>query len=130
MKCPKCGYHSFEHLDSCKKCGQGLIDHRDTYKLRGCVAAGQAIPSAPPETVDEESLDTFDTTDNESVDFGFDFLDEEEDQNGETPESVPLVSDKQEISLDQPFSVDSEAIPDDAPPQDKEKSEKGPEFAF
>ena len=130
MKCPKCGYHSFEHLDSCKKCGQGLIDHRNKYKLCGFVAAGEAIPSTSPVTVDEESIDTFDTTDNESVDFGFDFLDEEEDQSGETPESVPLVSDKQEISLDQPFSVDSEAIPDDAPPQDKEKSDKGPEFAF
>ena len=130
MKCPKCGYHSFEHLDSCKKCSQGLSDHKEKYKLRGFVATVEAIPSTSPATVDEESIDTFDTTDNESVDFGFDFLDEEEDQSGETPESVPLVSDKQEISLDQPFNVDSEAIPDDAPPQDKNKSDKGPEFAF
>ena len=130
MKCPKCGYHSFEHLDSCKKCGQGLIDHKEKYKLRGFVAIGEAVPATSPATGDEESIATFDTTDNESVDFGFDFLDEEEDQSGETPESVPLGSDRQDISLDQPFSVDSEAIPDDAPPQNKDKSDKGPEFAF
>ena len=130
MKCPKCGYHSFEHLDSCKKCGQGLIDHKEKYKLRGFVAIGEAAPATSPATDDEESIATFDTTDNESVDFGFDFLDEEKDQSGETPERVPLGSDQQNISLDQPFSVDSEAIPDDAPPQDKGKSDKGPEFAF
>jgi len=130
MKCPKCGYHSFEHLDSCKKCGQGLIDHKEKYSLRGFVATVEAIPSTSPVTIDEESIDTFDTTDNESVDFGFDFLDEEKDQNDATSESVPLGSDKQDISLDQPFSVDSEAIPDVAPPQNKDKPDKGPEFAF
>lgn len=130
MKCPKCGYHSFEHLDSCKKCGQGLIDHKEKYNLRGFVATMEAIPSTSPLTVDEESIDTFDRTDNESVDFGFDFLDEAVDQSNEAPESAPLGSDKQDISLDQPFSVDSEAIPDDALPHDKHKSDKGPEFAF
>ncbi len=25
MKCPKCGYNSFEFLDSCKKCGNDLV---------------------------------------------------------------------------------------------------------
>ena len=129
MKCPKCGYHSFEHLDSCKKCGQGLIDHKQKYNLRGFVAIQEVLTSAPA-TNDEESSDTFDATENESIDFGFDFLDEEEDRSGETPESVPLGSDRQDISLDQPFSVDSEAIPDDAPTQNKDKSDKGPEFAF
>ena len=26
MKCPKCGYVSFDHLDNCKQCGRGLMD--------------------------------------------------------------------------------------------------------
>jgi len=130
MKCPKCGYHSFEHLDSCKKCGLGLIDHKEKYNLRGFVAIEEAAPAASPATVDEEKIGTFDTTDNETIDFGFDFLDEEEEQSGATPESVSLGGDKQDISLDQPFNVDSEAISADAPPQDKNKPDKGPEFAF
>jgi len=24
VKCPKCGFNSFEYLDSCKKCGSAL----------------------------------------------------------------------------------------------------------
>ena len=35
MKCPKCGYHSFDHLDSCKKCGHGLAEHKAKFNLRG-----------------------------------------------------------------------------------------------
>jgi len=130
MKCPKCGYHSFEHLDSCKKCGQGLSDHKAKYNLRGFISVGAATLAETPATDDEESIDTPGSSDNESSDFGFAFLDEDEDQSGETLESVPLGSDKQDISLGQPFSVDSEAIPDDAPTQDQDKSDKGPEFSF
>ena len=28
MKCPKCGYMSFDHLDTCKKCGKGLSEEK------------------------------------------------------------------------------------------------------
>jgi len=130
MKCPKCGYHSFEYLDSCKKCGQGLSDHKEKYNLRGFVAIGEAASAATQAEVDEESIATFDSTENESIDFGFDFLDEEDGQSTETPESVSLVSDNRDISLDQPFNVDSETIPADAPPKDENKPGKGPEFSF
>ena len=129
MKCPKCGYHSFEHLDSCKKCGQGLNDHKEKYNLRGFVAIEATAPAATPAAAAIESMDTFDTTDNEPIDFGFDFLDEE-DPAGENPESVSLDSARQEINLDQPFSVDSETLPAEDALKDKGKSVKGPEFAF
>lgn len=33
MRCPKCGYISFDHLAVCKKCGRGLAD--TTAMLRG-----------------------------------------------------------------------------------------------
>ena len=130
MKCPKCGYHSFEHLDSCRKCGQGLSEHKEKFKLRGFATVGDAAPATTQAAIDDESMTALDTADNEPIDFGFDFLDEEEDQSSETPESTPLGSGNRELSLDQPFSVDSEIIPGDVPPKDSNKSEKGPEFAF
>jgi hypothetical protein len=37
MKCPKCGYTSFPHLESCRKCGQVLTEQRAAlgiYALR------------------------------------------------------------------------------------------------
>jgi predicted nucleic acid-binding Zn-ribbon protein len=37
MKCPKCGYNSFEFHDSCKKCGNDLAGFKDTYGLKSLV---------------------------------------------------------------------------------------------
>lgn len=28
MNCPKCGYVSFDHLDTCKNCGKNLLEHK------------------------------------------------------------------------------------------------------
>jgi len=130
MKCPKCGYHSFEHLDSCKKCSQSLSDHKAKYNLRGFISVGATALAETPVAADEESINTSGSSDNESSDFGFDFLDEEEDQTEDLPESARLDIDTQHISLDQPFSVDGEAIPEDAPAGDKNKPDKGPAFAL
>ena len=33
MKCPKCGYFSFDHLTSCKNCGRGLTDAQQELNL-------------------------------------------------------------------------------------------------
>jgi hypothetical protein len=37
MKCPKCGYNSFEFYDSCKKCAQDLTGYKETYGLKSIV---------------------------------------------------------------------------------------------
>lgn len=34
MKCPKCGYNSFEYLDSCKKCNTDLISFKMTHGIK------------------------------------------------------------------------------------------------
>jgi len=48
MKCPKCGYHSFDHLESCKKCGQELSQARRGLSTRiSPVARGQESPESP-----------------------------------------------------------------------------------
>jgi hypothetical protein len=46
MKCPKCGYNSFEFLDSCKKCGSELETLKRTYRISPLVLSpGESIPT-------------------------------------------------------------------------------------
>ncbi|RLB67504.1 MAG: hypothetical protein DRH08_03475 [Deltaproteobacteria bacterium] len=133
MKCPKCGYHSFDHMDSCKKCGKDLAEHKAKFNLRGFFSPGQA-PVAEPEPVADEGYEEPEQPGDGSVDFGFDFLDEED--SIEKPESdITLGDDRQDVNIDQPFGADSETIPADTPASDSEdnsddKPGKGPEFAF
>lgn len=57
MKCPKCGYNSFEFLDSCKKCNNDLSGFKQNLGIRAIVlplaaaaATGTAAATAfPPE---------------------------------------------------------------------------------
>ena len=88
MKCPKCGYHSFDHLDSCKKCNIDLVEHKAKFNLRGFFSPGQAAVTAPEPVIDESDEDVEESSDG-SVDFGFDFL-EEDDQAGGATDDIPL----------------------------------------
>jgi len=120
-------------MDSCKKCGKDLAEHKAKFNLRGFFSPGQA-PVAEPEPVADESDEEPEQPGDGSVDFGFDFLDEED--SIEKPESdITLGDDRQDVNIDQPFGADSETIPADTPASDSEdnsddKPGKGPEFAF
>jgi hypothetical protein len=134
MKCPKCGYHSFDHLDSCKKCGKGLAEHKEKFNLRGFFSPGQSTV-AEVAAVDDESDAEEEPSADGSVDFGFDFLDEEENPAEGPNDAIALGDDNQAVNIDQPFGADSETIPADAPAAGSEdssddKPKKGPEFAF
>jgi hypothetical protein len=37
MKCPKCGFNSFETHDACKKCGNDLTNYKDIHGLKPIV---------------------------------------------------------------------------------------------
>ena len=134
MKCPKCGYHSFDHLDSCKKCSTDLTEHKAKFNLRGFFSPGQPAVAEVAAVADESDVEEEPSADG-SVDFGFDFLDEESDPAGKVDNAIPLGDDNQAVNIDQPFSADSETIPADTPASDDksdsdDKPEKGPEFAF
>jgi len=130
MKCPKCGYHSFDHLDSCKKCGHGLAEHKAKFNLKGFYSPGLAGAIDPAPVVDEEIEEEVAAEDG-SVDFGFDFLDEQEDRSGQAGAEISLDDDSQSLSINQPFSADSETIPADDPGSDSDdKHGKGSEFSF
>lgn len=122
MKCPKCGFNSFDHLESCKKCDADMSEHKAKFNLRGFSVQGQ--PSAAEPAL-AGGADEMEPEDDGSVDFGFDFLDEE-DGNADNAS----LGDKQDVNIDQPFGADSETVPADEPSGNDDKPGKGPEFAF
>lgn len=50
MKCPKCGYNSFEFLDTCKKCGAEFLSFKKTHRINAVILApsGSQVASAAP----------------------------------------------------------------------------------
>jgi hypothetical protein len=44
MKCPKCGYNSFEFLDACKKCGAELGSFKKTHRISTVICRAAAVP--------------------------------------------------------------------------------------
>src|SRR5665647_606297 len=42
MKCPKCGFNSFEYYDSCKKCSSDLTGYKQTYSITSMVLPQEA----------------------------------------------------------------------------------------
>jgi hypothetical protein len=50
MKCPKCGYNSFEFLDQCKKCQADLGPHKTS-----CAILSILQPKGLPETEEQNS---------------------------------------------------------------------------
>lgn len=124
MKCPKCGYHSFDHLDSCKKCGQDMTDHKTKFNLHGFFHPGQA-------TIQHEEAAAADDLPPEieavsgDVDFGFDFLAEEEETSAEAPDAgsadFELKIDQDDLNIARPFEIDGESVPADQPSGKKSK---------
>jgi hypothetical protein len=63
MKCPKCGFNSFESLDSCKKCGNNLVNFKQAHGVLALVlptsAAAEtaaAHEAAPVEALADDAL--------------------------------------------------------------------------
>lgn len=42
MKCPKCGFNSFEYYDNCKKCSNDLLGFKQTYAIASMVLPFEA----------------------------------------------------------------------------------------
>ena len=58
MKCPKCGFNSFESLDSCKKCGNNLVNFKQAHGVLALVlpTAAAAETAAAHEAAPVEAL--------------------------------------------------------------------------
>jgi predicted nucleic acid-binding Zn-ribbon protein len=94
MKCPKCGFNSFEYYDICKKCAGDLTSHKQLYAITSIVLPMDAqeelaaeIKSAEASAVrNKDSIEIHDDI------FSFDLPDE--------PQSLPSQS------IDDPFGFD------------------------
>ena len=94
MRCPKCGYHSFDGLENCKNCGNDLTGYRQRFTNRGysapvtaaAVAAAAAIVNPVVAATDPEAEDEAESPEGE-IDFGFDIL---EDGSPVQPEPAAL----------------------------------------
>jgi hypothetical protein len=133
MKCPKCGYHSFDHPDSCKKCGQDLNDHKAKFNLRGFFSPDQPASQFLESAAADETAPA--AVEDNGTDFGFDFLDEEEqdtftsDETAADSASIDLGADQDDLNIQQPFGIDSETVPaGENPDQNKDDKDSGFEF--
>jgi hypothetical protein len=74
MKCPKCGYNSFEFYDSCKKCAGDLTAYKATYGLTAIVLPLEARTTMAEALIANSALnDQRPEVDNEQVNmFSFD----------------------------------------------------------
>ncbi len=56
MRCPKCGYNSFDHLDSCKKCGKDLVEFKRSFGIKSVLFPGQMSSSGGAEEAELDSI--------------------------------------------------------------------------
>ena len=56
MKCPKCGFNSFEFLDNCKKCGNNLMAFKRNFGISPIVFAPRQFMKAAPQEPSVETL--------------------------------------------------------------------------
>lgn len=124
MKCPKCGFTSFDYLESCKKCGNDLVGFKAKHGLRSLLFPGLGRAAAAPvqpeeaETAEEALL----TDASDATDFGFGFMDEEPAAPAAAEEST---------AEDETFLTDGEPQADPtgiAPPEDFDLAGAGDEF--
>lgn len=113
MKCPKCGYNSFEYYGKCRKCSADFTDYKKTYSI---------CPIVLPPEVRGEQADQFRAS--SSTDFA-------PAENVEThndmfafdiPEDPPPSVSPVAVQDDDPFNFDYELPDADSP---KGKAEEG-----
>jgi len=78
MKCPKCGYNSFEYYDNCKKCSSDLTSYKLTYSVTSMLLPQEAkekmaAEMRPAESATEHVSDIAETHDDI---FSFDLPDD------------------------------------------------------
>lgn len=105
MKCPNCGFNSFDYLETCKKCNSDLTGHKAKFSLRSLLFPGrQAAPQAAEPPVEQEASTPEPPPAAGSVDFGYDFMDDGETDEGDPPAPPP----------EHPAPGDGTAMPEEA----------------
>jgi hypothetical protein len=98
MKCPKCGFNSFEYYDNCKKCSADLIGYKQTHSITAIVLPLEAKEKLAAEfrTLSESDEQTLDAPESHDDIFSFDL-----------PEDAGAGA----VDVDDPFNFDEPASP-------------------
>lgn len=74
MKCPKCGFNSFEYYDNCKKCSSELSGYKQTYSITSLVLPLEAKEKMAAEycSVESETEQISETVETHDDMFSFD----------------------------------------------------------
>lgn len=120
MRCTKCGYISFDHLENCRKCRKPINDA--DAGLNGTVFEAEApafLKFALPDQADEVAVD--DTFEDSFDEFGEpdDFLiDEEGNDDQDAVELEDIMIDPVEEEADDEIILDLDALDDAAPSEE------------
>ncbi len=111
MKCPKCGYHSFDYLQNCKKCDQDLTEHKARFGLHSLLFrevpnhSSETTLAAPP--VGERDAEQEEDGAESSVNFGFDFMAEDAAQKAPAESSLEELLNTSEETEEEPKEASS-----------------------
>jgi hypothetical protein len=96
MKCPKCGFNSFEYYDSCKKCSSDLTGYKQTYSITSLLLPQEAKEKLAAEFHSAESSVELISDSAETHDdiFSFDLPDDSS--------SAPVQGNDDPFNFDQP----------------------------
>jgi len=127
MKCPKCGFNSFEYHDACKKCAHDLTGYKQTYGIQAVVLpqeARESLAASPREMAETDQ--TPETSEAVTDMFSFDLPAEET-----TVPEAPPTTERNPFNFDEapaPAASPSffEAAPGEAEPSAKTTAEADP----
>lgn len=94
MKCPKCGYNSFEYYDRCNKCSEDLTSYKQTYNIASLVLPYDAREKLAAGYCSAESVTEHASDTTEAPDDIFSFY---------LPDDSPIESEPQKVD---PFNFD------------------------
>ncbi|HKI51874.1 MAG TPA: RDD family protein [Geothermobacteraceae bacterium] len=119
MKCPKCGFTSFDFLENCKKCGVDLQAHKSKFGLRSLIFPGFQSAEPAPSLIDDASEAFADAAaETEAADFGFDFMNDdepafEEPALADDELADPVAEEDAEVFGEEALDIGAEADEDD-----------------
>jgi len=116
MRCPKCGYISFDHLETCGKCSKDLTDVVENFGGGLVRAVAPQFLVMTPSTVDSYDADSFPNTeqgfDEDILDEDLNVLLADDIEDGEAPlislSDEDVGDDDLDGSVDFDFSFESE----------------------
>ena len=133
MRCKKCGYISFDQMETCGGCKKNIA--KDAKELSGVVFKSESPDflwfKNPEEEHEEEIQEENSASEEESggVDFGIDADDQASDGN-DTEFSIDTVDSGLDISSEQPQEIEFDLSADSSTDEEPEPEEHKEEIAF